>query len=371
MKKFALIISAWAFASSLVIAQPPRHGGPPPEQLLQELQLSQQQQQQAMTILRQQHEKRRALHQQERNNRDVMRTQMRTQMRTHLRAQMDELHQQTLNQLSTVFSQSQLQQFIALSERGRPPQGRPQNRPQNQRVDRNNNAIQLASVAPRQSGNNAQPGDLPKIFEKFTDNVEIYRDGNNIVLSTDDIPNHPSPYFSRNDSRYTTPKAGMMVNPNRITGQNYTLRIPLNPQTASRPTDTNLDAIGIAVNGVVLFNQYAGRNRSGGFLPLEREIKTFDQYNGHPARQGNYHYHIEPVYLTAKDKTALVGVALDGFPIYGPLNPDGRQPSALDHCNGEFGPTPDHPQGIYHYHITAVAPYILGCYSGQPGFVTN
>ncbi len=44
----------------------------------------------------------------------------------------------------------------------------------------------------------------------------------------------------------------------------------------------------------------------------------------------------------------------------------------LDQCNGHFGPTPDFPQGIYHYH-TAMQngdgdmgfPYFLICYYGE------
>jgi len=44
----------------------------------------------------------------------------------------------------------------------------------------------------------------------------------------------------------------------------------------------------------------------------------------------------------------------------------------LDVCNGHFGPTPDFPQGIYHYHSTIENglgemgfPYFLICYHGE------
>ena len=39
--------------------------------------------------------------------------------------------------------------------------------------------------------------------------------------------------------------------------------------------------------------------------------------------------------------------------------------SGLDDCNGEYGPTPDFPDSIYHYHTISVAPYIIGAYCGD------
>jgi hypothetical protein len=44
----------------------------------------------------------------------------------------------------------------------------------------------------------------------------------------------------------------------------------------------------------------------------------------------------------------------------------------LDVCNGHFGPTPEFPEGIYHYHSTMMNgesdmgfPYFLLCYHGE------
>jgi hypothetical protein len=73
--------------------------------------------------------------------------------------------------------------------------------------------------------------------------------------------------------------------------------------------------MGVAVNGVSIFNQYAAM-----YSPLTNEANGFDQYGGHPQQQGVYHYHVEPTYITAnKGKDALIGFLLDGFPVYGPL----------------------------------------------------
>ena len=49
----------------------------------------------------------------------------------------------------------------------------------------------------------------------------------------------------------------------------------------------------------------------------------------------------------------------------------------LDFCNGCFGPTPEHPEGIYHYHTSMEVdpttntlvpsfPYVIGAYKGEP-----
>jgi hypothetical protein len=154
----------------------------------------------------------------------------------------------------------------------------------------------------------------------------------------------------------------MQVNPNRIVSQNMVLRVPVSPQVTTSSSDTPLGVMGVAVNGVALFNQYAAQR-----APLTSEILSFDRYNGHPQQSGMYHYHIEPVYLTAQGSSRLVGVLLDGFPVYGTKDASGATPTNLDNCNGHVGVTPEYPQGLYHYHIVASPPYIAGCFRGQPG----
>lgn len=38
----------------------------------------------------------------------------------------------------------------------------------------------------------------------------------------------------------------------------------------------------------------------------------------------------------------------------------------LDACGGHVGPTPEFPEGIYHYHMTAnEVPYSIDCYHGE------
>lgn len=207
---------------------------------------------------------------------------------------------------------------------------------------------------------------LPAAYGRFGGAASVALDGATVVVRTTDVPDHKSPYFGSGNASYEAPQAGMQVNPNRIASQNIVFRIPAAPAAAT-PSDTPLGPMGVAVNGVVLFNQYAA-----GRVPLTSEIFSFDRYNGHPSPSNQYHYHIEPLWLTeSRGKASLVGVLLDGFPVYGTIEEDGSAPRGLDSCNGHVGATTDYPQGTYHYHVTSAPPYIAGCFHGAPGTVAD
>lgn len=222
-------------------------------------------------------------------------------------------------------------------------------------------ASATSPTATATTSSNAGSASLPAMFTQFY-GAQVSADGTTVVLRATSVPDHPSPYFGQGSANYEAPHAGMQVNPNRIVSQNMVLRVPSNPQIAAASSDTPMGVMGVSVNGIALFNQYAA-----GRAPLTSEIQTFDRYNGHPQQSGVYHYHIEPVYLTAQGSSRLVGVLLDGFPVYGTRDPSGATPSNLDNCNGHVGATPEFPQGIYHYHIVASPPYIAGCFRGTPG----
>lgn len=214
--------------------------------------------------------------------------------------------------------------------------------------------------------------DLPYGFSKFDSSVEVYVDGDEVVINTTAIPNHGSPYFDESSDQYeayngTNPNFNQ--NPGTITAANVTFRIPLNPEEANNKTATPLGSIGVAVNGVPLFNQYAAAGAD-----LVQEIVSFDQYNGHPQNTDLYHYHIEPLFLTSTNgEEALVGYLLDGFPVYGPReNGAAVESSDLDAYHGHFSETVDYPDGIYHYHFTPDAPYLNGDgFFGEPGTVSQ
>ena len=218
--------------------------------------------------------------------------------------------------------------------------------------------------------------DISSILSKFSSPGMSYEiDGNKVIFTTNDLPNHKSPYYLdtqwENDfyEAYNGDNSMFNLNPNRIAEQDFTFEISLYPEEASTHAATALGPMGISRNGVVFFNQYAAGNS-----PLTGEINSFDQFLGHPAQVGNYHYHIEPTYLTEEfGKEAFLGLLADGFPVYGPIENGNTITNAdLDDYHGHVSVTSDFPDGIYHYHITNEDPYINGNgYFGTPGNITQ
>ncbi len=209
----------------------------------------------------------------------------------------------------------------------------------------------------------------------FFDNIEAVSysvSGNTVTFTTTDLPNHTSPYWNSSHplyEAYNGTNSNWNKNPNSIGEQNITFTMPLNPSESSIKTATPLGPIGIARNGVVFFNQYAGRNNQ----PLTNEIDSFDQWLGHPAGT-QYHYHIEPSFLTNNfGKNAFLGLLSDGFPVYGPEeNGSTIISSNLDDYHGHTHETADFPDGMYHYHVTADAPYLNGNgFFGTAGTITR
>lgn len=215
---------------------------------------------------------------------------------------------------------------------------------------------------------------VPDVYKKIYGATDMYVSGNYVVIKTTSLPDHKSPYYqgtqwSSKYEAYNGTNASFTINPNRIAESDLTFKIPLNPALAATHSATPMGPIGVSVNGVPFFNQYAA-----GGSPLAGEINSFDQYYGHPQQQGQYHYHAEPFYLTAaKGKDALLGFLLDGFPVYGPQE-NGLAVSnvQLDAYHGHTSVTSDYPAGIYHYHITSTDPYINGSgFYGTAGTVSQ
>ena len=215
---------------------------------------------------------------------------------------------------------------------------------------------------------------LPAPYNKIYGAQQIYVEGANLVVKTQDIPEHKSPYYSGTQWASTKYEAyngtgSFIANPSSIAAQSITFKIPMSPAVAGTHAATPMGPIGFAINGVPLFNQYAA-----GGSPLGGEIISFDQYGGHPQQSNMYHYHVEPTWITSqKGKDALIGFLLDGFPVYGPKENGVILTSAnLDAYHGHFGVTADYPGGIYHYHVSADAPYLNGSgFYGTAGTVTQ
>lgn len=157
--------------------------------------------------------------------------------------------------------------------------------------------------------------------------------------------------------------------------------------------------IGISINGVPFFSR-------------EKENKTNLEIN--------YFYDQLPINISFYDSESkfsnlnelfcyqldnqihsnIIGFSFDGYPIYGPIGWDSQrkikimtssyqnqeyvdESGDLDICNGIFGPTPDYPDGVYHYHATikvnedgkpeledgqiiSVYPHLISRYRGIP-----
>jgi hypothetical protein len=98
-----------------------------------------------------------------------------------------------------------------------------------------------------------------------------------------------------------------------------------------------------------------------------------DQCFGHPY-EGEYHYHGYSWKCMKKGKpgqqSPLLGYALDGFGIYGPLDAKGKviTNAQLDECHGRVAKVNFNGkmQNIYHYVLNNEYPYSIGCLKGTP-----
>lgn len=144
-------------------------------------------------------------------------------------------------------------------------------------------------------------------------------------------------------------------------------KIPLNPALAAKTTTAIDGPIGVAINGVPIFNPCKQGGCQNGDTKVLGEL---DVCNGHAGRADDYHYHAAPVCLMT-DKPAEywdthpVGWALDGFAIFGYHNADGTLAARDAVCGGNTSTVINGPAG-YSYHLTDTSPYVLSCFMGTP-----
>ena len=167
-----------------------------------------------------------------------------------------------------------------------------------------------------------------------------------------------------------------------VDGADLIKQTPIDVTITTRPvlgdtvTQTSLGMIGVTLSGARLFNDYEDMSRTNVALDDNRFSGTaafVDNCNAHPLQDGSsYHYHGVPTCITqtvdvAGSHSTLIGVLLDGFPVYGNAGANGTPVTNadLDVCSGHIGTTPEFPDGIYHYHLTTdAAPYSINCYRG-------
>ena len=192
-----------------------------------------------------------------------------------------------------------------------------------------------------------------------------------------------------------------------------------------------LGEVAIAINGVPFYGPEDGPGGDAvashhGVYEEDRQPIELGVCHAHNGQGGTFHYHADANCLhwhpdegetimdydistpaavaqnTANGShSAVIGVAMDGYPIYGFWGYDDEMNIVemkssyrlkegetgyngiddyvyvnglghLDVCNGHFGPTPDFPEGIYHYHSAMTNgeggmgfPYFLLCYHGE------
>ncbi|TGM42428.1 YHYH protein [Leptospira biflexa] len=209
--------------------------------------------------------------------------------------------------------------------------------------------------------------------------------GSNYVFRSQNIPNNKSYYFGSSSPMYEALAGGQTpAGNNQIASQCLVYSIPSVPaeKTGTKTgTQSGYVSVGITVNGLAIFNNAAAPGDV-----LASEVSTFDKFNGHPQTSGVYHHHAQPLNVS-NNNANLIGVLLDGFPVYGqlcdlatPATGDDAAPGTgtptLDANHGHIANTVLFPGGIYHYHYaydsTATTNTLIGSqFHGTPGTVSN
>ncbi|MCG9791683.1 YHYH protein [Flavobacterium algicola] len=211
------------------------------------------------------------------------------------------------------------------------------------------------------------------VLNKYFNGVTMATTASSIVLKSNGLPDHKTPYWGEGNALYEDFPEGFHANVNTsMSEHDYTMTITTRPSEATSHEETTLGAIGMALNGVPIYN-----DREGGNVALDAlTITTFDYSGAHPGPGEDYHYHTTGKY-TSTDDAKLIGFLRDGFPLYGRRDQDNTYPE-LDTYGGHVGATADFPDGIYHYHASNInylntGYYILkaGSYYGAKGSFTN
>ena len=246
--------------------------------------------------------------------------------------------------------------------------------------------------------------------EALACNTNVTVDGDNITIVTNGLPNHdfhsgPGCCASSQTYTWTIP------------------RYPVNDTAGEFESAPARGPVAVAINGVPFYGPEDGPGGDAvashhGMYEEDRQEIWLGLCHGHSGPGGTYHYHADANCLhhhpddneswTSYDLNStldgihdpVIGVGFDGYPIYGIEGYDSNGtvvpmtssyqllPGAtgyggisdyayvggsghLDACNGHWGPTPDFPDGIYHYHSTITSgdggmgfPYFLNCYRG-------
>lgn len=204
------------------------------------------------------------------------------------------------------------------------------------------------------------------------DNVAITLGEDTIRYVSDGYPNHAlnDEYIMPDDLSPCVPHPTAEcshIEPvsTAVAGTTIDLEITTAPELVESTASTPFGPMGVMISGVKVYNPFEGdgvtvamnanftmKNGAGEDVPF------MDACNAHPSPSpaNAYHYHGFPPCVSEQvdeeeGPSHIIGLAFDGFPIYGNRDADGAliDPSTLDECNGIDSPTPEFPDGIYHY----------------------
>ena len=178
------------------------------------------------------------------------------------------------------------------------------------------------------------------------------------TIITNDIPNHKVGTFPVSP---TDPSYAYDRNPNLITEQTFTYSLSASPSYSATPNCMGGEA-GIMLTGVALFNGFDAGGRDAGAWEIQ------DSCDGHPQKEGFYHYHTLSSCIKDVSVKTVIGYALDGFPITGPQVAPGNilTTSDLDACHGLTSQVVLDGKNLttYHYVMTEDFPYSVSCFRG-------
>lgn len=167
------------------------------------------------------------------------------------------------------------------------------------------------------------------------------------------------------------------------------------PTKAAATTAAGKGAIGVIGTGTSIFNPYEATSTvamsDNASYTFTQGGTTYTAYFLDPCAQhttngggmmssgSTWHFHGAPTCWTtnvdgATGASHIIGIALDGYPIYGGRDVNGKvvDVTTLDACNGITSPTPEFPNGAYHYVLpidssgnpVTTKQSSLNCYSG-------
>jgi len=272
------------------------------------------------------------------------------------------------------------------------------------------------------NGNNYRANSI----SSFQCKVSVEQESDSFKVTTNGIPNHD---FESTLGCCTTEVAGTWHLP----------KTPV-VQEGDKTMAPTRGAVAVAVNGVPIFGPEEGPGGDAvalhfDYFDEDRQPIALGLGGGHSAGS-TYHYHWnaniihwnkgsqqwseytdnKTTEIATPEHSKIIGYAFDGYPIYGAFGymdidtkPNEGLANAnvrlarssyrlkagqrgyggindwqyidglgdLDKCNGRFGPTPEYPDGIYHYHSSLINgdngveypttigfPYFLLCYHG-------